>query len=57
MTQPRHDWTLDEVQALFELPFTELMFQAATIHRRWFDPSEVQSWRGRARSRVIAGTP
>jgi biotin synthase len=39
---PRHDWTLNEVEALFELPFTELVFQAAAIHRRWFDPSEVQ---------------
>jgi biotin synthase len=39
---PRHDWTLAEIEALFELPFTELVFQAAAIHRRWFDPSEVQ---------------
>src|ERR1700761_6814472 len=45
---PRHDWTLDEVEALFELPFTELVFQAATVHRRWFDPSEVQ------RSRLLS---
>ena len=40
--QPRHDWTLDEVEALFELPFTELVFRAAEVHRRWFDPAEVQ---------------
>lgn len=39
---PRHDWTLAEVEALFELPFAELVFQAASVHRRWFDPSEVQ---------------
>jgi biotin synthase len=39
---PRHDWTLAEVEALFELPFSELVFQAASVHRRWFDPSEVQ---------------
>ncbi|HEY3797498.1 MAG TPA: biotin synthase BioB [Caulobacteraceae bacterium] len=39
---PRHDWTLDEVEALFELPFGELVFQAAATHRRWFDPDEVQ---------------
>jgi biotin synthase len=39
---PRHDWTLEEVEALFELPFTELVFQAASVHRRWFDPAEVQ---------------
>ena len=40
--QPRHDWTLEEVEALFETPFTELVFRAAEIHRRWFDPTEVQ---------------
>ena len=40
--QPRHDWTLDEVEALFELPFAELVFRAAEVHRRWFDPAEVQ---------------
>src|SRR5690242_20265930 len=39
---PRHDWTLEEVEALFELPFTELVFQAAQVHRRWFDPTELQ---------------
>lgn len=39
---PRHDWTLDEVEALFALPFMELVFEAASVHRRWFDPSEVQ---------------
>ncbi|WP_372781060.1 biotin synthase BioB [Phenylobacterium sp.] len=39
---PRHDWTLDEVEALFELPFTELIFRAAEVHRRWFDPTQLQ---------------
>ena len=39
---PRHDWTLAEVEALFDLPFTELVFRAGVVHRRWFDPSEVQ---------------
>ena len=39
---PRHDWTLEEVEALFDLPFTELVFRAAEVHRRWFDPTEVQ---------------
>ncbi|MBA4805401.1 MAG: biotin synthase BioB [Brevundimonas sp.] len=39
---PRHDWTLEEVEALFARPFMELVYAAATVHRRWFDPSEVQ---------------
>jgi biotin synthase len=40
--QPRHDWTLEEVEALFDLPFTELVFRAAEVHRAWFDPTEIQ---------------
>jgi biotin synthase len=38
----RHDWTREEVRALFALPFTELVFRAAEVHRANFDPSEVQ---------------
>jgi biotin synthase len=38
----RHDWTRAEVSALFALPFPDLMFRAQTIHRRHFDPAEVQ---------------
>jgi len=39
---PRNDWTREEVRALFALPFTELIFRAAKVHRDNFDPSEVQ---------------
>jgi len=38
----RHDWTRDEVLALFALPFPELMFRAQTVHRAHFDSTEVQ---------------
>jgi len=38
----RQDWTRAEVQALFELPFPELLFHAQRIHRMHFDPREVQ---------------
>ena len=30
----RHDWTLQEVQALFDLPFNDLLFRAQLVHRR-----------------------
>ena len=40
--EPRTDWARDEIAALFELPFTELVFRAAEVHRRSFDPAEVQ---------------
>ena len=38
----RHDWTADEIAALYELPFAELVFRAQAIHRRHFAPGEVQ---------------
>jgi biotin synthase len=38
----RHDWSVDEIQALFDLPFNELLFRAQTTHRRHFDPNQVQ---------------
>ena len=39
---PRHNWTREEVSDLFNLPFPELVFRAAEVHRRWFRPDEVQ---------------
>ena len=38
----RNDWTVEEVRALFELPFNDLMFTAQTVHRQYFNPNEVQ---------------
>ncbi len=38
----RHDWTVEEVQALFDLPFNDLLFKAQTVHRQYFNPNEVQ---------------
>jgi biotin synthase len=38
----RHDWSRPEIRALFELPFPELMFRAQSLHRAYFDPTEVQ---------------
>ena len=41
-TAIRHDWTVREVEALFQLPFNDLVFQAQLAHRRYFDPNQVQ---------------
>ncbi|MBK19374.1 MAG: biotin synthase BioB [Rhodospirillaceae bacterium] len=38
----RHDWTLSEAEELFAKPFNDLIFEAQTLHRRYFDPNEVQ---------------
>ena len=40
---PRHDWTRDEAQALYDLPFADLMFQAQSVHRANFDPNHVET--------------
>ena len=38
----RNNWSRSEVQALFELPFNELLFKAQCLHRENFDPNAVQ---------------
>jgi len=35
-------WSTEEIQALFDLPFNDLLFRAQTVHRENFDPNEVQ---------------
>ena len=42
MGETRHDRTRDEIRALCALPFPDLMFQAQSVHRMYFDPAEVQ---------------
>ncbi|MEZ9525553.1 biotin synthase BioB [Enterovibrio norvegicus] len=38
----RHNWTVEEVQALFEKPFMDLMFEAQQVHRQFHPANEVQ---------------
>lgn len=40
--QIRHDWTVEEVNTLFTMPFNDLLFAAQTVHRQHFDPNQVQ---------------
>lgn len=42
LAQPRHDWTLAEVEALLDRPLNDLLFGAQTVHRAHFDPNRVQ---------------
>jgi biotin synthase len=41
-TELRHDWTVDEVNALYDLPFNDLLFKSQCVHRQHFDPNQVQ---------------
>ncbi|MCJ2011379.1 biotin synthase BioB [Methylobacterium sp. J-076] len=38
----RHDWTVDEIRAIHDGPLMDLVFRAATIHRRYNDPADIQ---------------
>lgn len=42
VTGERRRWSVAEAEVLFALPFSDLMFQAQTVHRAHFDPNEVQ---------------
>ena len=38
----RHDWTVEEIRAIHDLPLPELLYRAQTVHRLHHDPSRVQ---------------
>jgi len=38
----RHDWTLAEIETIYELPIPELLYQAQSVHRVHHAPNEVQ---------------
>jgi len=38
----RYDWRAEEAEALFALPFMDLIYAAQTAHRRHFDANKVQ---------------
>jgi biotin synthase len=42
MTEPRFDWRLEDVRALFDLPLFELLYRAHGVHRERFPGHEVQ---------------
>ena len=38
----RNNWTIEEIQEIYELPLLELVYQAATVHRSYNNTAEVQ---------------
>jgi len=42
MIDIRNDWQIEEIEALFAMPFNDLLFSAHSIHRENFDPNKVQ---------------
>ncbi|ATF19043.1 biotin synthase BioB [Phaeobacter gallaeciensis] len=38
----RTDWTREEAEAIYNTPFMDMLFQAHSVHRQYFDPNQVQ---------------
>ncbi len=38
----RHDWTVDEIRVIHDGPLMDLVFRAASLHRRYNDPADIQ---------------
>lgn len=38
----RHDWTLEQIQVLFQYPFNDLIYRAQSVHRLSFQANAVQ---------------
>ena len=38
----RHDWSLESLRELYDTPLMELVFRAASVHRKFHDPAEMQ---------------
>ena len=42
MSKTRHNWTKEEILAVYNKPLMELLYDAATVHRKYHDPNTVQ---------------
>ena len=42
MAETRHDWTKEEILAIYNKPLMELLYGAASVHRQFHDPNTVQ---------------
>lgn len=42
MSEIRNDWTYEEIEGIYNLPLLELIYRAATVHRKYHETGEVQ---------------
>ena len=42
MNEIRHNWTAEEIIAIYNRPLMDLLYEAATVHRKYHDPNTVQ---------------
>jgi len=38
----RYDWQKEEIRAIYDTPFLELIYQAASVHRQYHNPKQIQ---------------
>jgi hypothetical protein len=51
----RHNWTKEEIIAIYNKPMMDLLYEAATIHREHHDPNVVQVSTLLSIKQVVAG--
>lgn len=42
MSETRHNWTKEEILEIYNKPMMDLLYEAATVHRKYHDPNTVQ---------------
>lgn len=42
MEPTRHDWSVEEIETIYNLPFPELVFRAQSVHREYHKTDEIQ---------------
>lgn len=42
MSELRHDWTKEEILEIYNKPLLDLVYEAASVHRKYHNPNEVQ---------------
>jgi biotin synthase len=42
MSEIRHNWTKEEILEIYNKPMMDLLYEAATVHRKYHDPNVVQ---------------
>ncbi|MEM7084855.1 MAG: biotin synthase BioB [Bacteroidota bacterium] len=42
MSSIKHDWTKEQILEIYRKPMMELLYEAATVHRQYHNPNEVQ---------------
>lgn len=42
MSETRHNWTKEEILEIYNKPMMDLLYEAASVHRKYHDPNTVQ---------------